>query len=261
MTGTIPRINDVRGWIEETRKFAYQCLKQNVLEHRFMKDLSQGTLPRDKLQEFFRQWYSFALEVNTSMGTLYHRFNALTRRLPELEDILTDKIADEFGNPGPGGHIRTLEATAQALGVSRDEMAYAKLSPHARAFCDFTVRITLEGTIGEYATRVCFIEGQAFYFSGAFRKALATHYLPRERDHYFGLHEEADSEPHGGHMGHGEAAERLVELLVENDEFKFRPGFSPEYIIATVYKLRNLLFDDICDGLTYEKLLLSARAQ
>lgn len=240
-----PPIEDVGAWMERMKGFAYGCLKRDVLDHPFVRDVSQGTLPKEKLQEFFRQWYSFALEVNTSMGTLYHRFNALTRRLPELEDILTDKIADEYGNPGPGGHIRTLEATAKALGVSREELVDAKLSPHARAFCDFTVRITLEGTIGEYATRVCFVEGQAWQFSGTFHRALAAHYLPKEHDHYFGLHEEADSKEHAGHMGHGESGQRMVELLIENDEFKFRPGFSPDYIIATVYKLRGLMYDDI----------------
>ena len=250
-----PKITDVDAWMEKTKEFAFRCMKRNVLEHPFMKDLLQGKLPKEKVQEFFRQWYSFALEVNTSMGTLYHRFNALTRRLPELEDILTDKIADEFGNPGPGGHIRTLEATGQALGVSREEMAGARLSPHARAFCDFVVRITLEGTIGEYATRICFVEGQAAHFSGAFHKALATHYLPREDDHYFGLHEEADSADHGKHMGHGQGAQRMVELLIENDEFKFRPGFSPEYIVAMFYTLRGLFFDDLYKGVNYESLL------
>ena len=240
-----PPIEDVAAWIEQMRSFAYSWLTRNVLEHPFMRDVKEGTLPKEKVQEFFRQWYSFALEVNTSMGTLYHRFNALTRRLPELENILTDKIADEFGNPGPGGHIRTLEATAQLLGVNRAELVDAKLSPHARAFCDFTVRITLEGTIGEYATRVCFVEGQAWRFSGAFHRALAAHYLPKEQEHYFGLHEEADSKEHAGHMGHGESARKMVELLIEHDEFKFRPGFSPEYIIAMVYKLRGLMLDDI----------------
>ncbi len=240
-----PPIEDVSAWMVKMREFAYSCVKRNVLEHPFVRDVTDGKLPKKKVQEFFRQWYSFALEVNTSMGTLYHRFNALTRRLPELEDILTDKIADEFGQPGPGGHIRTLEATAQALGVSRAELVDAKLSPHARAFCDFTVRLTLEGTIGEYATRVCFVEGQASRFSGAFHRALAAHYLPKEHDHYFGLHEEADSKDHAGHMGHGKSAARMVELLIEHQEFKFRPGFSPEYIIAMVYRLRGLMFDDI----------------
>ncbi|HEX9878797.1 MAG TPA: hypothetical protein VGB25_01235, partial [Candidatus Binatia bacterium] len=134
-----PPVQDLNAWMEKMSAFAYGCVKRNVLDHPFMLEVTRGTLAREKVQEFFRQWYSFALEVNTSMGTLYHRFNALTRRVPELENLLTDKIADEFGSPGPGGHIRTLEATAQALGVSREELVDARLSPHSRAFCDFTV--------------------------------------------------------------------------------------------------------------------------
>ena len=79
-----PPIQDVAAWMEKMRSFAYGCVKRNVLEHPFVRDVTDGSLPKEKLQEFFRQWYSFALEVNTSMGTLYHRFNALFRTVAHL---------------------------------------------------------------------------------------------------------------------------------------------------------------------------------
>jgi pyrroloquinoline quinone (PQQ) biosynthesis protein C len=254
MVASAVRISNVGAWIEDIYRFASRCMEREVLRHPFVEELVQGSLPKEKVQEYFRQWYPFALEINTATGTLYHRFHWLTKRLPELEDLLTQKIADEFGEPGLGGHIRTLEATAAALGVSRRELTEAKLSPHARGHCDFKVRLVLEGTLAEYAM-TGILEGVSALFTRPFHEALSRYYLPARQETYFATHIEADTQQHGQYLGHDQAARRLIELLVENDEFRFRPGFSPEYIFVTSYRLLGLLLDDVYRGVSFESLV------
>jgi pyrroloquinoline quinone (PQQ) biosynthesis protein C len=253
VAGTV-QVTDVRAWIDELDALAARCMERDVIQHPFFEELGRATLPREKVQEFFRQWYAFALEINTAMGTLYHRFHWLTKRLPELEDFLTQKIADEYGEPGPGGHIRTLEATARAVGVSREELVEAKLSPHARAYCDFKVRVVTEGTIGEYAI-TGLTERLAGRFSQVFHAGLAPYKLSTGEDLYFPTHIEADLQQHGKFMGHGEMADRMIGLLLAHDELRFRPGFSPEYLIVTHHRLLGLLIDDVYRGVTFESLL------
>jgi pyrroloquinoline quinone (PQQ) biosynthesis protein C len=247
-------ITDVRAYLAKLEALAAEQVDKYVLQHPFMQDLGQGTLPREKLQEFYRQWYPFALEINTATGALYHRFHWLTKLVPEIEDLLTQKIADEFGEPGPGGHIRTLEATARKLGVTRDELVHTKLSPHARAFCDFKVRVVTEGTLAEYSM-TGITEGQAPRVGRVFQQAQRYYRQDNPDDPYWDTHVEADSQQHGKYMSHQQAAYRLIELLIEHNEWKFRPGFSPEYMIIMGCKLHGLIFDDVYHGGTFESLI------
>jgi pyrroloquinoline quinone (PQQ) biosynthesis protein C len=238
--------------VEQIDRFAYKLVYARNVGHPFAVDLQAGRLPLATVQLFFCNWYTFALEVNTALGTLYHRFVPLFKRYPELEDLITEKIADEFGQPGKGGHIRTLEKTAANLGISKDELVYHELCPAARALTDYIVRLTTEGTLAEYAS-MGISEGQSSHWSRAFSQGIRKHYLQTKRDGgepYFSTHAEADRQDHQGGMGHGGQAKFMLRTLYELGEAEFRPGWSPEYVVYMGKELIGRVLDEVHSGVT-----------
>src|SRR5437016_7872742 len=59
---------------EGIRKIILDTYHQEVKPSPFFSELRAGTLSRKQLQGWIKNWYSFALEVNTGMATAYHQF-------------------------------------------------------------------------------------------------------------------------------------------------------------------------------------------
>src|SRR4051794_13631919 len=85
-----------------------QLYRQRLTAHPFMRSLQGGSISNGQLRMFIKNWYTFALEVNTAASTLYHRFISFYKTHPEMEDLVTATISEEFSEPGPGGHIRIM---------------------------------------------------------------------------------------------------------------------------------------------------------
>ena len=81
---------------------AARLYDQRLLSHPFMRGLERGTVSNDQLRMFIQNWYTFALEVNTAASTVYHRFISFYKTHPEMEDLITSTISEEFSEPGPG---------------------------------------------------------------------------------------------------------------------------------------------------------------
>ena len=76
---------------EAIRKLILDTYHREVQPSPFFTDLRAGTLSRPRLQGWIKNWYSFALEVNTGMGTVYHQFVGFFKRHPALEDRIAQK--------------------------------------------------------------------------------------------------------------------------------------------------------------------------
>ena len=59
---------------EGIRKIILDTYKNEVQPSPFFTDLRAGNLSRARLQGWIKNWYAFALEVNTGMATVYHQF-------------------------------------------------------------------------------------------------------------------------------------------------------------------------------------------
>ena len=114
------------------RKIILDTYLQEVKPSPFFSDLRAGTLSRKRLQGWIKNWYAFALEVNTGMATSYHQFVGFFKRHPELENRIAQKIGEEFTTPAIGGHARMLPILGNALGVRQEEMIECELIPEAR---------------------------------------------------------------------------------------------------------------------------------
>src|SRR5678815_1823664 len=82
---------------EAIRKVILDTYHREVKPSPFFTDLRAGTLSRERLQAWIKNWYSFALEVNTGMATVYHQFVGFFKRHPDLED----RICLLYTSPSP----------------------------------------------------------------------------------------------------------------------------------------------------------------
>src|SRR5262249_38974683 len=134
---------------EAIRKVILDTYHQEVKPSPFFSELRAGTLSRKRLQGWIRNWYAFALEVNTGMATSYHQFVGFFKRHPELENRIAQKIGEEFTTPAVGGHARMLPILGKALGVRPEEMIECELIPEARGLVDFFVRSWIDIPLAE----------------------------------------------------------------------------------------------------------------
>jgi pyrroloquinoline quinone (PQQ) biosynthesis protein C len=228
---------------------ANRLYRQRLLGHPFMRSLQGGSISNDQLRMFIKNWYTFALEVNTAASTIYHRFISFYKTHPEMEDLVTATISEEFSEPGPGGHIRIMQRLGEAAGLTHDELVTARLIPEARAWVDFQVRLLTEGTLAEAAADfIC--EGEFGHFAKIFFEALTTRYnFTSHSGQYFREHYEADvagkERRHGPRDSHGDRARSLLITLLEEGLVEERAGWGVEYTIDITVAMFELLLDGI----------------
>lgn len=228
---------------------ARSLYQQRLLDHPFMRSLKDGSLSNGQLTLFIQNWYTFALEVNTSASTLYHRFISFYKTHPVMENLITATIAEEFSQPGPGGHIRIMQRVGEAVGLSREELAEAPLIPEARAWVDFQVRLLTEGTLAEAAVDfIC--EGEFGHFAKVFFEALTTRYnFTTRSSQYFEDHFEADAKGNKGQkeaaLSHGERGKALLVTLLEEGLAEERAGWGLDYTVNITIAMFELLLDGV----------------
>jgi pyrroloquinoline quinone (PQQ) biosynthesis protein C len=216
--------------------------QERVTNQPFMQKLCSGTLSRDALRLFFKNWASFTIDINTLECATYHKHVAFFRKHRDLMAAMAQKLADELIYPKPPGHIHVVLETAKALGISEDEVFLEPMPAEFRSLIDFRRALLWEGTMAEvYAAGAT--EEQIGYWSAQCFKALTTRYgLTPDEAAYFSTHEEADLKEHqGGVMGHGTFRRIVLERLLE-DGAELRPGYSLEYCAMTSVDLYGATF-------------------
>ncbi|HEY7910542.1 MAG TPA: hypothetical protein VIG62_01420 [Blastocatellia bacterium] len=242
-----PRVSraQAEALVSEYTGLASRLYKERLFEHPFTVGLQNGKIPDHQLRGWLQNWYTFALEVNTASSTIYHRFISFFKMHPELEDLMTSTIAEEFSVPGPGGHIRTVQLAGQAVGLTPDEMINARLVPEARAWVDFHVRLLTEGTLAEAAADyIC--EGEFGHFAKIYHDALTTRYgFTRKSAGYFKDHFESDAVGKADRPSHGDRGRAIMITLLEEGLVEERAGWGIEYTIDITVSMFELLLDGI----------------
>lgn len=223
--------------VDQTWDVSLKDAYRRIWEHPFTRELDAGTLPIEVIRGFILNWYTAAQEINAASASGFYFNRHLYSRLPELEEIRAEGTADEFSAPGPGGHQRTIEGIARALGINREVLINYPLIPEARAYLDNLVCVLTEpgrgGAINVNEERL------AEWFK-IWSRSLIEHYgLTAEDVFYFTMHAEADSrgEHFGGPiigeevMGHGDrnryVARRMLEAgVVTEDPRRLWPQIS-----------------------------------
>jgi pyrroloquinoline quinone (PQQ) biosynthesis protein C len=199
-------------------------IRQRVLGGDFMRELSAGTLPLETFQGWSRNWYTFALEINTAVSCLYHRFGWLWRKYSDFEDFITERVSEEAGQPGAGGHIRTFETLGAAIGLTREDLTTQQLLPGCRAGIDYYVRVIFEATPHEIGAVLLNERAHGSIVFGEIYEALKRppYNLTEDALLYFSLHSIAD-------MEHGDENRQFFTRLLEREPVQERPGWGMEY--------------------------------
>src|SRR5207237_7525811 len=101
------------------------------------------------LQTFFRNWGAYTIEINTLTACTYHKNLTFFKVHRDLMGPIGEKIADEFIHPKPPGHFLVMLQTAEAFGLSEEEVFSTPMLSEVRGQIDFMRGIGYEGTAAE----------------------------------------------------------------------------------------------------------------
>ena len=74
------------------------------------------------IRQFFKNWGHFSLDVNALNALSYHTHLPFFVHHYDLLGPFCGKIADELISPKPPGHVLVLIQTAEAMGLSKEEV-------------------------------------------------------------------------------------------------------------------------------------------
>jgi len=227
---------DANSFVAVLNAKVIQRWEERVTNGPFMTRFLKGDLPISAVKLFFKNWGNFTVEINTLIAAAYHKHIGFFKRHADLLGPLGAKIADEFIHPKPPGHVLVMLQTAEAFGLSKDEVLRQPMLPEARAILDFKRALLWEGTVAEWWFSML-TEEPIGHWAAAWFKTLTTHYgFSREQAIYFSTHEEADLKEHDeGVMGHGTFNRMVMQRILEDGYADVREGYSLEYCaIASV---------------------------
>ena len=225
---------EARDFTDAIKQRMYARWNEKVFGGAFMRDLEAGKLPFETVKLFWRNWYSYPVEVNNFHLIIYQRHQGIFARHRDLLAPYVGKISDELVNPSIPGHIQVLIKQGEAFGVSLDEMVHCEVYAECRALTEFARGLVYEGSMIEWWAR-SLNEEMFGHWAGRWREALLRKYRVKEPDlHYFSVHEEADLHEHlDGLMAHGEVARKVFERLLQDGNTWYRPGWGPAYCCLT----------------------------
>jgi pyrroloquinoline quinone (PQQ) biosynthesis protein C len=232
---------EAKAYVDELYRKVAKRWQERVTNGEFMKRLAAGTLSKEALCIFFKNWSAYTIEINTLEAATYHKHIHFFRKHRDLMAAMAEKLADELLHPKPPGHIHVVLETAKALGIAEDEVFLSPMLAEFRAKIDYFRAIVWEGTMAEFYAAGA-TEEQFGYWAGEVFGALTTHYsvTPKEAV-YFSLHEEADTREHeDGIMGHGSFRRLVLQRLLE-DGAEVRPGYTLEYCALSAIDLHGVI--------------------
>ena len=233
---------EAKGMVDELYALVRARWETKVNQTPFMLQLMAGTLPLAVLRVFFRNWGAYTIEINTLTACTYHRNITFFKVNRDLMGPIGEKIADEFIHPKPPGHFLVMLQTAQALGLTEEEIFTSSMLSGFRGKIDFMRGIVYEGTAAEWYAAVT-TEEQIGHWSAACYKALTTHYgFDRDKATYFATHVEADLADHEeGVMGHASFNRMALQRLFETGMAEERPTYGLEYCAMSSVDLHGAM--------------------
>src|SRR4249919_4162665 len=109
-------------FVDDLYDQVYQHWEKRIHHGEFMTRLRDGSLPLPCVRRFFKDWGLFSVEVVALNAVSYYVHLPFFIRNYDLLPAFTEKIAEELISPKPPGHTLILLETAEALGLSRQEV-------------------------------------------------------------------------------------------------------------------------------------------
>jgi pyrroloquinoline-quinone synthase len=166
--------------------------ERHLLTHPFYTKWAEGTLPREALQEYARQYYAFESSFPRFLSAIHARTESA-----EVRQQLLDNLWDE--EHGPDNHAELWLRFAEGVGVERDDVRSAKRNEATQALVELYGELSRTAPVAEGVAALYAYERQVPQVSGSKIEGLKKHFgVDDARSlEFFVLHGELDIEHSG----------------------------------------------------------------
>jgi pyrroloquinoline-quinone synthase len=143
--------------------------ERHLLKHPFYTKWAEGTLPREALQEYARQYYAFEAAMPRFLSALHSRTESAAVR-----QQLLDNLWDE--EHGRENHAELWLRFAEGIGVARDDVRAAERNEATQALVDAYTELSREASVAEGVAALYAYERQVPQVAGSKIDGLKRHY-------------------------------------------------------------------------------------
>ena len=143
--------------------------ERHLLKHPFYTKWAEGTLPREALQEYSRQYYAFESAMPRFLSAIHSR----TESAPVRQHLL-DNLWDE--EHGRDNHAELWLRFAEGIGVDRDDVRTAEPNAATRALVDTYSELSRGASVAEGVAALYAYERQVPQVAGSKIDGLKRHY-------------------------------------------------------------------------------------
>jgi len=142
---------------------------RHLLTHPFYTRWAEGTLPREALQEYTRQYYAFESAMPRFLSAIHSRTDS-----PSVRQHLLDNLWDE--EHGRDNHAELWLRFAEGMGVDRDDVRSTTANEATRALVDTYTELSRTGSVAEGVAALYAYERQVPQVAGSKIDGLKKHY-------------------------------------------------------------------------------------
>ena len=178
--------------------------ERHLLKHPFYTKWAAGTLPREALQEYARQYYAFESSFPRFLSAMHARTDSA-----EVRQQLLDNLWDE--EHGPDNHAELWLRFAEGIGVERDDVRGAERNEATQALVEMYRELSASAPVAEGVAALYAYERQVPQVAESKIDGLKKHFGvddPRALE-FFVLHGELDIE-------HSDAEREMLRTLISD---------------------------------------------
>ena len=143
--------------------------ERHLLKHSFYTKWADGTLPREALQEYARQYYAFESSFPRFLSAIHTRTDS-----PDARQQLLDNLWDE--EHGRENHAELWLRFAEGIGVKREDVRSAELNEATEALVNLYGELSREAPVPAAVAALYAYERQVPQVSGSKIDGLKEHY-------------------------------------------------------------------------------------
>jgi pyrroloquinoline-quinone synthase len=180
--------------------------ERHLLTHPFYTKWAEGTLPKEALQEYARQYYAFESTFPRLLSSLHTRSEDREARQQILENLWDEEH-------GEANHRELWLRFAEGIGVDRDDVTSAEWNPATTALVDTYWRAVTEAPVPAGVAAVYAYERQVPQVAQSKIDGLERHFgIDDDRTlEFFQVHGVLD-------VDHSDAERRIVAGTTGDDE-------------------------------------------
>lgn len=179
--------------------------EKSLLKHPFYRAWSDGTLPRESLQEYARQYFHFEAAFPRFLSAVHCRCES-----QKVRQLLADNLWDE--EHGPRNHVALWLEFAEAVGVSARGVTGSRPNPGTAGLIDHFHAMCRNAPVGEAMATLYAYEGQVPAIAWEKIKGLKEHYgLHPGQFEFFSVHLVSD-------IAHGDAEMEAIRISTTDDD-------------------------------------------